>query len=196
MRGRSRHFRNDGRVGRHRRLAGRQLARRQGAVSRAARARAIRRRSGRMRRFPSVPTLGWSVTAFADLFDRRPALHVSGREVRAAKYVVAAVGDRAELRSAAHGVAEHRAAGDRRLLRGVRRARTHRSISSRRRSRRLPRRRSAPATARRRRFRSPCRSAALRYRRPNVGTVSADLSRRRGAIGRLHGRTPRRSRRR
>jgi uncharacterized protein (TIGR02217 family) len=36
--------------------------------------------------FPAVPTLGWSVT-LSPLFATASALHVSGREVRAAKYV-------------------------------------------------------------------------------------------------------------
>ncbi len=37
--------------------------------------------------FPSVPTLGWSVT-YSPMFSTGSALHTSGREVRAAKYVV------------------------------------------------------------------------------------------------------------
>ena len=36
--------------------------------------------------FPAVPTLGWSIT-HSPLFSTGSALHVSGREVRAAKYV-------------------------------------------------------------------------------------------------------------
>ena len=37
--------------------------------------------------FPAVPTLGWSVT-YSPLFSTGSALHTSGREVRAAKYIV------------------------------------------------------------------------------------------------------------
>ena len=68
--------------------------------------------------FPAVPTLGWSVTFSPIFFDRIGAACLRPRGARR-KIRRPAVGDRAELRSAAHGVAEHRIAGHRRLLRTV-----------------------------------------------------------------------------
>ena len=77
---------NDERVGRYRQLGGRKLARRQGAVHLAAGAR----QSAGARAVLDVPVdryAGMVGENLADVFDRRGA-HVSGREIRVAKYVV------------------------------------------------------------------------------------------------------------
>ena len=104
------------RVGRRRRLAGRQLRS-------AARDRSLRRS------FPSDPPAPGPYCDFPAHADARLVGAASRRSFRPARRctfpaascarprIGAALADRAELRSVAHGVAEHRAAGDRRLFR-------------------------------------------------------------------------------